>query len=156
MRKGILRAEALVDVSLEEARRWFMSLQDHPDLYRFDTHDGFQFVDGSFGEVGALFRTRERFLGLDLKLLFELTEVGESAFAFRLAHPRSLGIWGRFSIGVANGDRSQLSLDVGSAAVLGRLVLQVPPVAKPVGRQIEREVAHVKASMERRSMASEA
>jgi hypothetical protein len=90
-----------------------------------------------------------------LELLFELTAVRETEFAFQLAHPRWLGIWGEFSIGVANGDRSHLNLEVGSDALLGRLVLQVPAVAKAVGRQIEREVAHVKASMEGRSMAGE-
>jgi len=153
MRKSILGAQAIVDIPVKQARRWFVSLQDDPGVYRFDTHDGFEFVDGGFGEVGALFRTRERFLGLELELLFELTEVGEFEFSFRLTRPSSLGIWGGFSIAVADGERSRLTLDVGSDAPLGRLVLHFFPVAKAVGRQIEREVAHVKASMERRSVA---
>jgi len=155
MRNSILGAQAIVDVPVKQARRWFMSLEDDPGLYQFDTHDGFAFVDGSFGEVGALFRTQERFLGLDLELLFELTEVGESGFSFELTRPISLGIWGGFRIAVADGERSRLTLDVGSDAPLGRLVLHLFPVAEVVGRQIEREVAHVKASMERRSMACE-
>jgi hypothetical protein len=154
MRKGLLSAQAIVDVPVDQARGWFVSLRDNPGLYRFDTHDGFEFVDGSFGEVGALFRTRERFLGLDLKLLFELTEVGESEFTFQLARPRALGIWGGFSIVVANGDRSRLALHVGSDAPLGRLMLHFFPVKRAVGRQIEREVEYVKTSMERGSEGS--
>ena len=149
MRRAMLRAQDIVSVPVGQARGWFLSLREHPDRYRFDTHEGFEFIEGSFGQVGAVFRTREKLLGLKLKILFELTEVRESEFYFLLARPLSLGIWGRFHIGVDDRDRSRLSLEIGSDTRLGRLVLGLYPVAMAIQGQIEREVGHVKRSMER-------
>jgi hypothetical protein len=83
MRKAILDARIVVDVSVERALEWFLSLREHPERYQFDTHQGFEFVEGSFGEVGARFRARERFFLLKLPLPFELIQVGESEFWFR-------------------------------------------------------------------------
>jgi hypothetical protein len=149
MRKAILNARAVVDVSLEEARQWFLSLEEHPERYQFETHQGFTFVEGSFGQVGARFKTRERFFFLTLELLFELTKVGDSAFWFRLVRPRSMEIWGRFDIESDGAGTSLLSLSIGSESRLGQLMLRFSPVATAVHRQIQGEVAHVKASMER-------
>jgi hypothetical protein len=149
MSRAVLSARAVVDVSVEQAREWFLSLKQHPERYQFDTHDGFQFVEGSFGEVGARFMTRERFLFLKLELPFELTEVGDSGFQFRLTRPGSLHVWGRYDIDRAGGGGTALSLVVGSETRVGQVALRAFPVAAAVQRQIQREVDHVKASMER-------
>jgi hypothetical protein len=149
MRRAILDARASIDVSVEQARDWFLSLKEHPERYRFNTHEGFEFVEGSFGEVGARFRTRERFLGLKLDLLFELIRVGTSGFWFRLAHPGSLAVWGRFHVERGGEGSSLLSLAVGSETRVGQLMLRLFPVNAAIRRQIQGEVGHIKASMER-------
>ncbi|MGD8966357.1 MAG: hypothetical protein PVI07_02505 [Anaerolineae bacterium] len=149
MRRVILNAQAVLDVPVEQARDWFFSLKEHPERYQFDTHEGFEFVEGSFGEIGARFKTRERFLGIKLELLFELVEVGDAEFQFRLVRPGSMGVWGRFDIDRHGEERSLLSLAVGSETRFGQLMLRSFPVAAAVDRQIHREVAHVKASLER-------
>jgi hypothetical protein len=149
MRRASLSAQAVVGVSTEQARDWFLSLREHPERYEFDTHEGFKFVEGSFGEVGGQFKTRERFFGLKLELLFELTEVGESEFWFRLAGPGSMGVWGSFDISRDGEGRTLLTLAVGSETRLGQLMLRCFPVATAVHRQIHREMAHIKTSMER-------
>lgn len=149
MREPILRAQADVDVTEEQARDWFLSLKEHPERYQFDTHEGFQFVDGDFGEIGARFKTREQFLFFKLELFFKLTEVQESTFWFRLIRPVSMGIWGRFDIAGGEGEGTSLSLDIGSDTRGGQLMLRCYPVAAAVHRQIHREVSHIKRSMER-------
>lgn len=148
MREPILSVETEVDVSAEEAQDWFLSLEEHPERYAFETHEGFEFENGSFGEVGGRFRTRERFFFATLELVFELKEVGERAFSFRLLRPSSLGVWGRFAI---DGDREQssLSLQIGSETRVGQLLLRCYPVAVAVHRQICGEIRHIKRSMER-------
>jgi hypothetical protein len=149
MRRPILSAQADVDVTVEQARDWFLSLREHPERYQFDTHEGFQFVDGDFGEIGAWFKTREQFLFFKLELLFELTEVQESAFWFRLIRPVSMGIWGRFDIAGGGENGTRLSLDIGSDTRAGQLMLRCYPMAVLVHRQIHREVGHIRRSMER-------
>jgi hypothetical protein len=149
MRRAILSAQTVVDVSVRQARDWFLSLEERPERYQFDTHEGFEFVEGGFGEVGARFKTRERFFFLKLELLFELTEMGESEFRFRLIRPGSLGVWGRFGIDADGEGSAVLSLSIGSESGLGQLMLRSSPVATAVGRQINAEVKHIKASMER-------
>jgi hypothetical protein len=149
MSEAVLRAETRVDVTLEQARAWFFSLKEHPERYQFATHEGFAFVQGDFGEVGARFRTRERFHFLKTELLFELTEIREHAFRFRVLRPGgSLRIWGTFGL-EADGGAVRLSLEIGARTRAGQLLLRSPPVASAVGQQIEGEVENIKASMER-------
>lgn len=151
MHGPILSAQAAVDLSVEETREWFLSLREHPERYEFDTHAGFEFVKGGFGEVGARFETQERFLFLTLRLLFELTNVDESEFRFRLIRPLSTGIWGRFDVDRVGKRRTRLSLNIGSEIRLGQLLLRCYPVAALIRRQIHREVDHISTSMERKS-----
>ena len=98
MAPAIIGTESLVNVSASQARGWFLSLKDYPERYRFGTHEGFVFVRGDFGEVGSRFKTREKFPLLKLELLFELIEVDETSFCFRLIRPAGLGIWGAFAV----------------------------------------------------------
>jgi hypothetical protein len=148
MRAEILSAWADADVPVDAARHWFLSLKDHPERYRFDTHAGFEFQKGSFGQVGARFTTRERFLFFWLELPFELVEVRDTAFWFRLCRPSWIEVWGRFEIQEQEGAQSTLSLHIGSETRLGQLLLRCYPVAAVVHRQIRHEVRHVRSSME--------
>ncbi len=148
MREAILGAQAEVDVPLEMARDWFLSLEEHPERYTFETHAGFEFEEGGFGKVGARFRTQERFLFLPLELQFELTEIRETAFRFWLSRPACIGVWGRFELKEHHDEQSVLLLRIGSETRFGQLLLRFYPVAAAIHRQICAEVRHVKGSME--------
>ena len=146
---AIIQAAVEVDVSIDEGRQWFLELETHPERYQLDTHAGFVFVHGRFGEIGARFRTRERFCGLGVSLLFELTEVWESRFRFRLVRP-ALPIWGAFSVAPASADRAIVELAIGGTSVLGAWLLRLPLVGSVIRQQIRREVSHIRDSMEAR------
>lgn len=145
----VIGAERVVNVSAGQARAWFLSLKDHPERYRFSTHAGFEFVRGDFGEIGARFRTRERFFCLELELLFELVEVEETAFRFRLIKPGWIDVWGMFSMQALSPESVMLRLEIGSDKRRGQGWLKAPPVAAAISKQIAGEVAHIKESMER-------
>ena len=143
----MITAQVPVRVAVGAARRWFMELETHPERYQFETHAGFTFTQGNFGEVGARFQTRERFWGLPLTLSFRLTQVEAQRFHFRLTHPR-LPVWGAFTIEETGDGMTALRLDVDGTTRLGAWMLRLPPVRGAVRRQIRGEVAHIKASME--------
>jgi hypothetical protein len=147
MESVIMKAVTPVRVDLADARRWFLELEDHPERYRFETHAGFEFTAGSFGEPGARFQTWEQFYGLKLTLGFELEEVGEAHFRFRLVRP-PLPVWGAFVLERASGDATILRLEIGGTTRLGEWVLRFPLVKGAIQRQIQGEVDHIKKSME--------
>jgi len=147
MESAVIKAEARLDVSIAQARKWFMELETHPERYPFETHAGFAFVQGNFGEIGARFQTREQFYGLKLRLCFELTDVGDRHFRFRLIRP-ALPVWGAFVIEEAPGDNTNLCLEIGGITRPGAWFLRLPLVRDAVQGQIRGEVGHIKASME--------
>ena len=144
----IISAEREVNVSVDRARDWFLSLEDHPERYRFATHEGIEFVGGNFGDVGARFRTREKFYCLKLELLFELVEVDETSFRFRLIRPAWMNVWGRFLMRELSPGCVSLRLEIGSDTRRGQSWLKFSPVAAAIRQQITREVEHIKESME--------
>lgn len=143
----LLTAEVCIGVSPRQARLWFLSLSDHPERYQFESHAGFTFTEGRFGEPGARFQTEEQFYGMRLTLKFELTDVGEDQFTFRLLAPIR-GIWGYFALSPAKSGFTNLTLAIGSERVLNRWFLKLPLVRGAVQRQINGEVAHIKQSMD--------
>lgn len=143
----VIRAATKVKVTSAEARQWFLDLETHPERYQFETHAGFAFSQGSFGEVGARFETWERFLGLTVNLHFELTETSDSHFRFRLLRPL-LPIWCAFAIEEVTGGAVALSLEAGGTTRAGTLFLRLPIVKRIVQRQISGEIEHIKASIE--------
>lgn len=147
MESAVIKAEETIQVSIARARQWFMELGVHPERYQFETHAGFAFIQGDFGEIGARFQTWEWFYGLKLTLCFELTEVGDTHFRFRLIRP-ALPIWGAFTIEEAPGDTTNLGLEIGAKSRLGAWLLRLPLVRRAVRRQISGEVEHIRASME--------
>jgi hypothetical protein len=144
----MISAEEVINVSTEQARDWFFSLEDHPERYRFGTHDGIEFVQGNFGEEGSRLITREKLSFLRLKFLFEVAEVGESSFRLRLVKPAWVNAWVAFSTQELSPDSVSLQLEVGSYTELGQRWLKFPPVKNAIRKQITSEVAHIKEAME--------
>jgi len=143
----VLTAEAWIGVPARFARTWFLELQDHPERYAFDSHEGFTFTEGAFGEVGARFQTRERFAGvLKLTLRFRLVEVVDARFVFEVLGP-TRGVWGYFELAPADCSTTLLRLAVGSDQVGKRRLLAFPPVRNAIRRQIQGEVDHIATSM---------
>jgi hypothetical protein len=148
MERAILQATTSVKISTTQARQWFLSLRAHPERYQFETHAGFAFTKGDFGEIGARFQTWEQFHGLEINLHFELTETSESHFRFRLLRP-PLPIWCAFRLIEETADNTtNLHLEAGGTTSLGRWFLRLPLVKKTIQKQIQSEVDHIKASME--------
>ena len=147
MESAAIKAEETVHVSIAQARQWFMELEKHPERYQFETHAGFAFTQGNFGEIGARFQTWEQFYGLKLTLCFELTEVGDTRFRFRLIRP-ALPVWGAFAIEEVPGNDTSLSLAIGGTTRLGARLLRLPLVRGAIRQQIRGEVEHIKASMQ--------
>jgi hypothetical protein len=145
---NVVSAERVVNTSVDRAREWFLSLKDHPERYRFGTHEGFEFVEGSFGDVGSRFKTREKFRFLTLELLFELVEVDDVSFRFQLIRPAWIDVWGRFSMLELKPGIILLRIEIGSDTQRGEFWLMFPPVAGAIREQITGEVDHIKESME--------
>ncbi|HUT21420.1 MAG TPA: hypothetical protein VM366_19885 [Anaerolineae bacterium] len=146
-RSPVLRASAEVDASPDEVRSWFLALEERPELYQSSTHGGFVFTEGSFGETGAQFETREWLAGIPVRLRFQLTTIGEKSFAFRLLAP-PLPVWGAFEIESAEDGSSRLSLLVGGENGCAEWFLRLPLICSAVQQQIRREVSHIKPSIE--------
>lgn len=151
VREAILGVEIPVDAPVDAVRDWFLSLEEHPERYAFDTHAGFEFEHGSFGEPGARFSTREKFYFVTLRLLFELTDVRQRAFTFLLLRPAFLEIWGRFEVEELPGGRSSVALRVGSETRVGQLLLRFYPVAAGIHRQVCGELRNIRDSIEKTS-----
>ena len=145
----MISAEKEVSVPVDGARDWFLSLEEHPERYRFATHEGIEFAGGNFGDVGARFKTRETFYFLKLELLFELVDVDESSFRFRLIRPAWMDVWGMFSVRESGPGSVVLRLEIGSNTRRGQRWLKLSPVAATIRRQIMGEVDHIGESMEK-------
>jgi len=142
-----LIAEATVQVDVQQARRWFLELESHPERYQFDSHNGFTFTEGDFGEPGARFQTRETFAGVPVSLRFELIQVDGTGFRFRLCH-LPLAILGSFSLQPLSEHSTALTLEIESDGPLAAFFLRLPFVRGAIRRQIEAEVEHIGSSME--------
>lgn len=143
----VLIAEALVAVPATFAREWFLALADHPERYAFESHGGFVFTEGQFGEPGARFQTEERFAGFaKLVLKFELAAVEDRRFIFNVLSP-TRNIWGYFELLPISQYTTLLRLAIGSDVGSQRRLLAFPPVRGAVQHQIESEIAHISASM---------
>lgn len=142
----VLTAAVPIEASADQVERWFRALEDHPEQYRFDTHGGFTFTRGRFGEVGAQFQTRERFYGRYFTLNFEVTATGPLWFRFRLLCP-PFPIWGAFRIRPVSAGRVWLRLEIGGETRLGRWLLRLPLIRGAVQNQIQAEVEHIRRSV---------
>ena len=107
----IITASVEVAVGVDQARRWFLELEKHPERYQFDTHAGFRFIQGNFGQVGARFETEEWFFGLKLTIRFELTDVDDELVRFRVLRP-SVPAWCAFVLERVSDGVTRIHLDV--------------------------------------------
>ena len=144
----MISAEEVINVSTEQARDWFFSLEEHPERYRFDTHNGIEFVQGSFGKVGSRFKSHEKLSILKTELLFEVTKVDETWFRLKLIYPSWADAWATFSMQELGPDSVSLQIEIGSDTQRGRSQLKFPPVKNAIRKQITSEVAHIKEAME--------
>lgn len=147
LNSAIIKASTSVKTGADAVRDWFLSLQTHPKRYQFETHAGFAFTNGNFGEIGSQFQTYEKFYGQKLTLNFELTKIGAHNFNFRLKNT-GLPFWGAFIIEPGEDQHCTLHLQVGGLNSWGQLLLQLPLLHTAVQKQIQGEVAHIKASIE--------
>jgi hypothetical protein len=147
MHDPVLIAATLVNVPVDFATAWFLALADHPERYAFESHAGFVFTQGEFGEPGARFQTEERFAGfVKLVLKFELAEVEDRRFVFDVLSP-TRDIWGYFELEPASRNSTHLRLAVGSHRSIQRRLLGLPLLRGALQHQIEGEVAHISNSM---------
>jgi hypothetical protein len=144
----VLIARVEINAPLQDTRRWFLDLSDHPERYEFESHEGFTFTEGAFGETGAKFRTQEHFMGVTQTLKFTLTEVEEHQFTFQLRQPIR-EIWGRFVLNEITPNTTELRLEIGGNTQPKRILLKMPVISQAVRSQIRREVEHIKQSVER-------
>ena len=143
----VLTTKAEIHADLPRVRQWFLQLSEHPKRYAFESHGGFTFTDGAFGEPGARFETKERFLCIRQTLKFLLTEVGDTFFRFELRKPID-GIWGRFVLDACSPAVTELRLEVGANSRVKRVFLTLPVISYAVRSQIQDEVSHIKSSVE--------
>ena len=147
MNNPVLIAETRVNVPVDFATAWFLALADHPGRYAFESHAGFVFTQGEFGEPGARFQTEEGFAGfVKLVLKFELVEVEDHRFIFKVLSPTP-DIWGYFELEPTSQNTTHLRLAVGSDRSFRRRLLGLPLVRGAIQHQIEGEVAHISKSM---------
>jgi len=144
--QAVLEAQATLDMPAASVRQWFLELEEHPERYQFETHAGFRFVEGGFGEVGARFQTTERFAGIETTLDFELLSVDGYRFDFAVLRP-PVPVWGAFVIEPLGTSQTRLRLLVGGKSVLGNAVLRLPLLHGAVQRQIQREIDHIAQSI---------
>jgi len=144
----VLVARAEINAPLQDTRRWFLELSEHPERYEFESHEGFTFTEGAFGEPGAKFKTQEHFMGVTQTLRFRLTEIEEHQFTFELRHPIN-EIWGRFVLNEITTDTTELRLEIGGNTQSKRILLKMPVISQAIRSQISREVEHIKLSIER-------
>lgn len=138
-----------VEVSIDDAIQWFLSLKDNPEHYTFATHQGFYFIEGDFGKTGALFYTKERFYGILLKLTFRLTQITPTSFTFDLVKPVH-GIKGKYALERRSDTITTITLSVYAQSNTARQLFKLRPFYIAIKNQISGEVQHVKRSMEQR------
>lgn len=143
----VISVRTEVGVTLEQARDWFLSLREHPERYRFATHEGFVFTEGDFGRPGARFYTVERLGGLRRRLEFMLSAVGDTWFEFTLLKPLNGQVVGVFLLSPGDSATTTLALRVGARTAWGAHLLRFAPIRIAVTRQIAAEIRHIKASM---------
>lgn len=142
-----MQAQTVINAPIERVRGWFLTLSDHPERYRFESHEGFVFTRGAFGEIGSEFYTREKFFGIMIKLRFRISDVKKDVFTLSCLPPLK-GSWCRFALAAESPEHTCLTLDVNTERRLHAILLNLPGLRNAIQRQINAEVQHIKASIE--------
>ncbi len=150
-----IQANTFIKASKDQLLVWFDKIASRPELYQFDSHAGVRVEQGSLIKPGSLFTTREQFLGIELKLKFEVTAVKENKLEFKLLNPRLkwLGIRGRFDYQQLDQNLIKLSLTIFNhpqTAVKRFLsaAFYLSPVRILVAQQIKKEVEFIAQEVE--------
>ena len=127
-----------------------------PHKYSFDSHAGFTPVKGSIDQKGSLFKTRERFLGFFVALLFETVDIDpEAFFRFRLVKPlKNAQVHGEFAYRKACAGHFELALNIESTAssFIGILLASIVfygPLRFLIQKQIKKEAEFIKTALQR-------
>ncbi len=143
----LLQTQVVINAPRDDVRDWFLSLQTHPESYRFDSHNGFAFTKGTFGRPDSEFYTIERFFGIRLKLRFRITDVMRYDFQVEGRRPL-VGSWCKFSLKAQSPERTILSLDVGTHNRIHAAFLKLTMLHNAVQHQIDAEVQNIKLNIE--------
>ena len=153
-----IRAVEMIDASRKDLLNWFEQLAADPAQYQFSTHAGITLEQGSLMEPGSIFFTREKFLGIELKLRFQITNIDErDRFEFKLLNPvlRWLKFGGYFQLQQLDKQLTKLSLTIYNhpKTVSKRLLSALfyfSPLRLAAAKQIQREVEFIADQVERR------
>ena len=155
-----IKAQRLINASNYEVKQWLKNLEKNPKKYNFDTHQGFQLKSGTLSEPTSVFKTQEIFAGLKFSFNFQVTEVSQNKFEFKLIKPSwlaSLGIKGKFKTVPVSDQQTILQLIIFNQAndyftrVVAMLFLYLSPVRFLIAKQINKEVKFVKSSIEQQN-----
>jgi hypothetical protein len=117
-RRGLFRFMKIQAVNLIEAPKealltWFDHIAENPKDYSFDSHLGVQVTQGALTKVGSKFETKEKFMGMPIRLKFGVTQADrESGLEFKVLNPKLswLGLKGRFDYKLIDQDLIRLEL----------------------------------------------
>ncbi len=137
-----------LNASKKEILKYVKQLSTGKKKYVFDSHEGFTFTNGSIEKEGSLFWTREKFLGIKIKLNFMLTRYTKNKIEFRLIKPfNNFGIYGYFGI-----KKNKLTLEIFTKAkgFKKTLIKIFLPIYRPIiKKQITKEVKFIKKEIEK-------
>jgi hypothetical protein len=143
-----ITAQKHIGANSEAILKAFTQISKNPKLYQMDTHEGIFLLKGNLDKTGSIFETRETFLGITLKLKFEVTKVNRpKEFIFRLIRPLGfLHIKGGFFIKQTGENAAILSLRIFQASnvnLLQKLLalsIFILPTRFIIKKQITKEV----------------
>ncbi len=153
-----IQAKELIDAPVKQVEEWLRSLESNPEKYQFDTHQGVRVLSGKLSKVGAVFATKEKFLGMMMELKFQVVKVSKSEFEFvliSLGWLKKLGVRGKFVLVPVAVDQTVLQLivfnkmDGFGKRIMAMMLLYLSPVRFLVARQIGKEVRLVKREVEK-------
>ncbi len=167
-RRGLFRFMKIQAVNLIEASKqnlltWFDHIAHNPGDYSFDSHLGVKVTEGSLTQVGSEFETREKFMGLPVKLKFGVTQADrQSGLEFKLLNPKLswLGLKGRFNYELIDQDLIRLELVIFNqpGGFFQRLVsgiFYLSPLRILIAQQINKEVKFIAQQVESLQLESE-
>lgn len=136
--------------SKENILNLFNYLENNPNKYSFDSHEGIFPVKGKFTEEGSIFKTKERFGFIPLTLTFETLGLDKNSFEFKLIKPcKNLDIIGEFKVKEEKKNKSKLFLTIYSENeyVFNHILLSIifiTPIRLLISKQLKKELRFIK------------
>jgi hypothetical protein len=158
-----IAASTTINADSAQILETFTQITLNPKLYQMDTHSGVFVVKGELDQEGSIFETREKFLGIQLRLRFKVIEIQKpNYFLFELIRPFGfIEIQGGFFVknepSTKKASVSSLSLKIfqrpqshGLKKFLAKLIFK-SPIHKIIQNQIKKEVLMLKSLIENRT-----